>query len=217
MKDLIAGYRRFRDHIQGTKSELFGELSTQQSPETLFITCSDSRIVPAVLTQSEPGDLFVIRNAGNLVPGYGVAGGGEQAAIEFAVAVLGVKDIVVCGHSDCGAMKGLLAPDSLENLPSVAQWVQHARPARLAAQASCNGGTTRELLDRTIEINALQQLQNLRTHPSVAHALSQGALSLHAWIYDIGTGTVRTYDHREERFTDLSGKEVAEARNNSMA
>ena len=202
MKNLIAGYHRFHNEVREAKSELLSRLASGQSPETLFITCSDSRVVPALLTQSEPGDLFVIRNAGNLVPPYGAIAGGEQATIEYAVAVLGVKNVVVCGHSDCGAMKGLLAPESLKELPDVAQWLQLARPALLAAHAE--EAPPDQRLNKAIEFNALQQLQNLRTHPAVARAVAQGALTLHAWVFDIGSGAVRNCDHGSQRFVDLA-------------
>src|SRR5437763_2332951 len=119
MQKLIQGIHRFQQESFRPLQSLFEQLSKGQSPETLFITCSDSRIDPNLLTRSEPGDLFIVRNAGNIVPPHGAAAGGEAASVEFAVAAFGVKDVVVCGHSDCGAMKALLRPEAVAGLPAV--------------------------------------------------------------------------------------------------
>jgi carbonic anhydrase len=214
---LVRGTRRFRRDVFPAKQTLFGKLADGQAPLVLFVTCSDSRVVPHLVTGSEPGDLFVIRNAGNLIPPFDAAPGGEQATVEFAVSVLGVRHIVVCGHSDCGAMKGVLAPDSLTRVPSVARWLELARPAGQVVDAT--GGSDldpSERLARTIEVNALRQLDNLRTHPSVAAALAQGKLTLHAWIYHIGTGAVTCYDDERGRYVDLDEADDALDRSHSQ-
>ena len=130
MQKLIQGLHHFQTTLFGSQRELFEHLAKGQSPEVLFITCSDSRIAPNLLTQSEPGELFVLRNAGNIVPPYGAVQGGEAATIEFAVAGLGVKDIIVCGHSHCGAMKGLLEPPPCRDFPALTQWLSHAESTR---------------------------------------------------------------------------------------
>ena len=130
MQKLIRGIHEFRTEHFRPLQGLFEKLAKGQSPETLFITCSDSRIDPNLLTRSRPGDLFILRNAGNIVPPHGAANGGEAATIEFAVAGLGVKDIIICGHSHCGAMQGLLTPESVASLPSVASWLSHAETTR---------------------------------------------------------------------------------------
>lgn len=178
-----------------TKSDLFAALATGQSPHTLFLTCADSRVDPSLLTQTDPGDLFVVRNAGNIVPSLDTddsSADGTAASIEYAVAVLGVKNIVVCGHSGCGAMSGLASPESLSELPSVARWV-----AQSGADAT---GVSVEAL---IESNVVIQLEKLANYPSVRAALDRDALTLHGWVYDIGSGTVTTYNGTS--FVDLLG------------
>ena len=126
MEKIIRGIHAFQQDVFGTQQQLFSSLSEGQHPDALFVTCSDSRIDPCLVTQTKPGDLFVLRNAGNIIPPYGASNGGEAAAVEFAVTGLGVKDIIVCGHSQCGAVSGLLNPDQLEKMPTVAEWLRHA-------------------------------------------------------------------------------------------
>jgi len=202
MQRLIDGLHHFRRDVYPKKRELFSKLAKGQSPRILFITCSDSRVAPHLLTNSEPGDIFIVRNAGNLVPSYG-NDSGEEAGVEFAVAGLGVTDVVVCGHSDCGAMKGLLDPASIrDKLPAVARWLEHARDTRAVVDAMAPQPEHR--LELTIEINVLRQLDHLRTHPSIAAGLAKGSLSLHAWVYGIGDGSVRHYDDGAGRFVEFA-------------
>ena len=186
MHPIHDGVRRFQAEAYPDLSEHFAGLADGQSPHTLFVTCSDSRIDPALLTQSKPGQIFVQRNAGNLVPVHG-EDEGTASAVEYAVAALGVGLIVVCGHSGCGAMGGLLKPDSLASLPRVAAWVKHAEPT-FGAVASLGPALQ---LSSAIEHNASRQLDNLQTHPSVQAALAAGKLRLEAWVYDIASGSVR--------------------------
>ena len=204
MEKLVTGLHHFQQNIFSSHRELFERLAQGQSPETLFITCSDSRINPNLITQTQPGDLFILRNAGNIVPPHGAANGGEGATIEYAVAALGVKDIIVCGHSHCGAMGGLLNPGSLEDLPLVRQWLSHAESTRRIAKENYDHLLGSELLTAVIEENVLVQLENLRTHPAVAAALSGGRLRLHAWVYKIETGDVFAYDLQEEQFLPVT-------------
>jgi carbonic anhydrase len=160
----------------------------------LFITCSDSRINPNLLTQTEPGELFILRNAGNLVPPYGALQGGEAATIEFAVAGLGVKDIIVCGHSHCGAMKGLLTPPAQSDFPALTQWLCHAESTRRIVRDKYTHLKDAALLNVATQENVLMQMENLRTHPVIASGLSQGNIKLHGWVYKIETGEVFGYD-----------------------
>ncbi|MFN3648716.1 MAG: carbonic anhydrase [Armatimonadota bacterium] len=206
MQKLIQGLHHFQSRIFTSQRELFERLAKGQSPETLFITCSDSRINPNLLTQTDPGELFILRNAGNIVPPHGAANGGEAATIEFAVAALGVRDIIVCGHSHCGAMKGLLHPESLEELPAVKSWLSHAEATRRIARQNYSHLEGNALLTATIEENVLIQIENLRTLPSVAAGLSRGELNLHAWVYKIETGEVFAYDPAQEQFLPLSAE-----------
>ena len=207
MQKLIEGIHHFQSSLFSSQRELFERLANGQHPETLFITCSDSRINPNLITQTDPGDLFIIRNAGNIVPAHGAANGGEGATIEFAVAGLGIKDIIICGHSHCGAMNGLLHPESLKDLPAMTAWLSHAEATRRIIHDKYAERTGEALLTTTVEENVLVQMENLRTHPVVAAGLSKGKLKLHGWVYKIETGQVFAYDPERGQFVPL----VAEA------
>ena len=169
-----------------------------QRPEALFITCADSRIDPSMLTQSKPGELFISRVIGNIVPRYPKTIGGVSATIEYAVGVLEVADVIVCGHTDCGVMKGVMNPEALQSLPSVSAWLNHAQPARLAAEKLAGHLSGPEFLLALTERNVIEQLDNLRTHPSVEARLAQGSLRLHGWVYHIGEGIVTRLCARSE-------------------
>lgn len=204
MQKLIQGIHRFRTENFRPLQGLFEQLSKGQTPETLFITCSDSRIDPNLLTRSKPGDLFILRNAGNIIPPHGAATGGEAATIEFAVAGLGVKDIIVCGHSHCGAMRGLLEPEQVAGLPAVAAWLTHAESTRRVVRDNYGHLTGDQLVTATVEENVLVQLENLRTLPAVASRLVRGDLHLHGWVYKIETGEVFAYDLESGQFVPLA-------------
>jgi len=204
MQKLMEGLHHFQTAIFGSQRELFERLAKGQSPETLFITCSDSRIDPCLLTQTAPGELFILRNAGNLVPPYGASQGGEAATIEFAVAGLGVKEIIICGHSHCGAMKGLLDPPPAKNFPALTHWLSHAESTRRIVCDKYVDKDAAALLNVTIQENVLAQLENLRTHPVVASGLARGKLKLHGWVYKIETGQVFGYDPQSSQFMLLT-------------
>src|SRR6516225_3807184 len=161
MQKLIQGIHRFQQESFRPLQGLFEQLAKGQNPDTLFITCSDSRIDPNLLTRSKPGDLFILRNAGNIVPAHGAANGGEAATIEFAVAGLGVRDIIICGHSHCGAMRGLLKPEIVASLPAVATWLSHAETTRRIVQDNYSHLDEERLLTAAVEENVLVQLENL--------------------------------------------------------
>lgn len=214
MEKMISGVVKFKNSSYEERKKLFAELANGQSPEVLFITCSDSRIDPNMVTQTEPGELFIIRNAGNIVPPHARNSGGVTASIEFAVAALGVKHIVVCGHTDCGAMKGALNPGALTDLPHVQAWLDNSRAAVDVVKAKY-GQATHEELDKVTEENILLQIQHLRTHPAVAAKISTGEVDMHGWVYDIEHGTVSAYDETkndfvpiEERYASLIAKAV---------
>ena len=204
MQRLIQGIHQFQQEGFRPLQGLFEQLATGQSPETLFITCSDSRIDPNLLTRSRPGDLFILRNAGNIVPPHGAATGGEAATIEFAVAALQVKDIVICGHSHCGAIKGLLEPETVASLPAVAAWLAHAETTRRIIQDNYGDLKDEHLLAAAIEENVLVQLEHLRTLPAVGSRLMRGDLHLHGWVYKIATGEVFAYDPESGQFVALA-------------
>lgn len=203
MQKLIQGLHRFQENIFSSQRELFERLAQGQTPDALFITCSDSRINPNLITQTAPGELFILRNAGNIIPPHGAANSGEAATVEYAVAALGVKDIIVCGHSHCGAMSGLLQPESLQELPLVQSWLSHAEATRRIITENYSHLSGLPLLTATVEENVLVQLENLRTHPCVAAAIRAGALNLHGWVYKIETGEVFAYHPEQEQFQPL--------------
>ncbi len=193
LKELKTGIRQFRTEIYPVNEATYLKaVSEPQRPHALFVTCADSRIDPELITQSGPGDLFVTRNVGNLVPAYGEMMGGVSAVIEYAVMELKVQHVVVCGHTDCGAMKGLLHPESLEKMPTVRSWLKNAHAALSVANSLAEDGETPgELIRRLTQENVLLQLQHLRTHPSVAGAMAREELTISGWVYDIGRGEVR--------------------------
>jgi carbonic anhydrase len=211
MDRLVRGIHQFQTAHFKEHEELFARLSQGQQPETLLITCSDSRIAPNLLLQTQPGDLFVLRNAGNLVPPYGASSGGEGATIEYAVAALGVKHVVVMGHSHCGAMKGLLRPDDLKPLPLVAAWLKHAEATRRIVEENYSDCEGEALLNATIKENVLMQLENLRTYPAVAARLTRGDLALHGWVYHIESGQILAFDPAQSRFAPMADRMVAAA------
>ncbi|MFF8370030.1 carbonic anhydrase [Streptomyces lydicus] len=191
MRHLTEGIHRFQRDVFPGKAGLFAQLATTHQPGTLFISCSDARVVPELITQADPGELFVIRTAGNLIPAYTPGSDGVVAGIEYAVAVLGVRDIIVCGHSACGAMTALAEGHDLTGAPAVADWLRHADAsrARIAADAADEAK-----VPALVRANVAAQLANLATHPSVARALAEGTVRLHGWVFDIPTGTVEEID-----------------------
>lgn len=204
MQKLVEGIHHFQKSVFCTRQQMFEQLAKGQKPLALFITCSDSRIDPAMLTQTQPGELFILRNAGNIVPPYGATNGGEAATIEYAVAALQVKDIIVCGHSHCGAMAGLLHPEILQELSSVSAWLQHAEATRRIIKENYGHITEEKAkVTATVEVNVLVQLENLRTHPAVAAALSRKELQLHGWVYQFECGKVHCYDPAQGQFVGL--------------
>ncbi|MBD2196380.1 MULTISPECIES: carbonic anhydrase [Calothrix] len=208
IKRIIAGLNEFHDNYFINHRELFEQLSHGQNPEVLFITCSDSRIDPCLITQSLPGELFVIRNVGNIIPAYGTPKSGEAAGIEYAVEALDIRDIVICGHSHCGAMRGLLQIGNLsQQMPLVYDWLkQYAEPTRRIVLDNYKDYPADKLLKITIEQNVLTQIENLETYPSVRSKLHSGKLTLHAWIYEIETGEVFAYDANIGQFKILDNR-----------
>jgi carbonic anhydrase len=207
MRRLLKGLRVFQHRVfPGVRKE-FERLAGGQNPQTLFITCSDSRIVPDMVTQTGPGELFVLRNAGNLVPPWTAQHTGEAATIEYAVKALKVKEIVVCGHSHCGAMAGLLNPDATQELPAVRQWLTHAQRtleevANLPLEGDGSDGAD-DLLTTAVKCNVIVQLSNLRTYPAVAEAEARGELELHGWFYRFESGEIFELDGAERQFVSV--------------
>ena len=199
MQRLIEGLHNFQRNIFRSQKEFFENLAHGQTPETLFITCSDSRINPNLITQTDPGELFIMRNAGNIVPPYSCLGG-EAATIEYAVAVLGVKDVLVCGHSHCGAMESLFVPPRPHTLPAVTAWLRHADATKKLVDENYSDLDDAAKISVAMQENVLVQLEHLRSHPSVAEAIAYRGLRLHGWVYKIESGEVFTYDPGTRQF-----------------
>ncbi|GJD50709.1 Carbonic anhydrase 1 [Methylobacterium crusticola] len=216
MDDIVQGFTVFREQVFPSQRSVYRRLVHDgQHPKALVISCADSRVVPELITQAGPGELFVSRNVGNIVPPFADATGGVGAAVEYAMMALGVRDIVVCGHSDCGAMKGLLNPESLGTMPNVAAWLRHGHAAhRIVCDAYPDTIDGKQRLHALGMENVLVQLNHLRTHPAVASGLATGQIVLHGWFFEIETGHLLVYDGEESRFVILEDEDalpVAEA------
>lgn len=204
MQKLVQGIHQFQQSAFADQKRLFERLSKGQQPLALFITCSDSRINPNLITQTDPGELFIMRNAGNIVPPYGAVRGGEAATIEYAVSILKVKDVIICGHSLCGAMSAILNPSSTDELPAVRDFLCHAEAtARIIKENYSHLTDGQARLTATVEENVLVQLENLRTHPSVAAAMMRGDLKIHGWVYKFETGHVFAYEPEHGQFLPI--------------
>ena len=213
---ILQGLKRFQKVVFPKNRELFHKLALGQRPQALFITCADSRIDPCMLTQTKPGELFICRVIGNVVPRYPKNVGGVSATIEYAVGVLGVEDVIVCGHTDCGVMKGVLNPAALKPLANVSAWLSHAQPARRATEKSKGEMSEPEFLLALTERNVIEQLKNLRTHPAVSARLKQGDLRLHGWVYHIGSGAVTVYKPEKNRFVRFRASKSRKAKTRSV-
>lgn len=211
MQKLVKGYDHFCKEIFPHKKALFERLAGEQNPRALFITCSDSRVLPELFTQADPGELFICRNAGNIIPPYGERLGGVSATIEYAVLVLQVKNIVVCGHSDCGAMHAVMHPEKVRKMPVVENWLLHAELARRIVEETYPKLTDTHRLEALIRENVLAQLDHLKTHPSVASRLKRGELQLHGWVFEIQSGRIEAYDAEREEFVPLSANNIPSA------
>ena len=203
MKEIIDGFLKFQREAFPKREALFKQLATQQSPRTLFISCSDSRLVPELVTQREPGDLFVIRNAGNIVPSYGPEPGGVSASVEYAVAALRVSDIVICGHSNRGAMTAIASCQCMDHMPAVSHGLRYADSARVVNEARPHSDLPSKAAAMVRE-NVIAQLANLQTHPSVRLALEEGRIALHGWVYDIESGSIAAFDGATRQFVPLA-------------
>jgi carbonic anhydrase len=209
MVKLVEGIHTFQSSIFRERFELFDRLRSGQNPQALFITCSDSRVMPDLITQADPGDLFVLRNAGNLIPPHGAAPeSGEAATIEYAIASLKIQDVIVCGHTLCGAMHALLNPDDVANLPRMRRWLEHAEATREIIRSQYAHESPDRMWRATVEENVLVQLEHLRTHPCIAAALAGGDVKLHGWVYKLETGQVFSYDPSAEQFLPMTGVPV---------
>lgn len=191
MQALLERARAFKRWVDFESGE-YRKLADGQSPEVLFITCSDSRVIPALITGARPGEIFELRNAGNIVPPHDGAGpSGEAATIEYALEVLGVQDVVVCGHSHCGAMGAITAGDDLSELPGVAAWLELARPELSAALDVVHEERS---LPGVTQLNVVNQLGRLGSYPAARRRIEAGELRMHGWYYEVHTGRVQELD-----------------------
>lgn len=208
MKELFDGVIRFRDEDYSAHRELFKDLGYKQAPHTLFVGCSDSRVVPSLITRTMPGELFVVRNIANIVPPYRFTSDyvATTSAIEYALKVLNVQNIIVCGHSNCGGCSALYQSEEfLDNIPRVKKWLELARPVKKMAE-DISGGDHSKREWVTEQINIIQQVKNLYTYPGVAERVDGGSLKIYGWYYIITTGQVYNYNE-ETGYFDLIGNE----------
>ncbi|WP_017346974.1 carbonic anhydrase [Pantoea sp. A4] len=203
MKEIVNGFLSFQQNVFPERKDLFKSLASNQTPKALFISCSDSRLVPELVTQQEPGQLFVIRNAGNIVPPFGPEPGGVSATIEYAVVALGVSEIIICGHSNCGAMNAIASCACLDHMPAVDHWLHYANAAKAVVEER-NYDSAEVKLTEMVKENVIAQLNNIKTHPSVSVALRKGKLRLHGWVYDIESGEIKALAPGGQDFVSLS-------------
>lgn len=212
MRKLIRGIVEFRKNVRPGYRETFARLALGQSPDTLFIACSDSRVVPNLFASADPGDLFVVRNVGNLIApcgsdGLSVADESEPAAIEFAIERLNVSDIIVCGHTECGAMEAILRGTETVGPPHLRAWLRHGEPS-LTSLPLYSSERTVEPRNKLSELNVLQQLEHLKTYPNVASRLAKGTLRIHGWVFDIRQAEVLAYEPEFKKFVLIDEQEA---------
>ncbi len=207
---LKAGARRFQSEVHAENAEQYRHAANNpQQPHTLVIACADSRVDVESITGSGPGEVFITRNIGNMVPAYGEMLGGVSAVIEYAVSALKVQHVVICGHSDCGAMKALLNPSSTEGMPTVRTWLNNGQAALKVANSMGDAGDGASgKIKRLTEENVLMQILHLKTHPSVAGAMARGALTVSGWVYDIGSGGIRIAEDGSRDFVPVKPTEA---------
>lgn len=203
MKKLIKGLHKFQTEVFPIKRDFFENLVKGQKPEVLFITCSDSRINPNLVTSSDLGDLFVLRNAGNIIPPYGLKGS-EDATVEFAISKLKIKDIVICGHSHCGALEAALQGDTLRTTPGLDSWIQkNIGPTLSLIKLNYNETNKEHFLNILVQEHVLRQIENLKSYPVVIEAINNNNLSLHGWVYKFETGQIFSFNPHEGQFNLL--------------
>ena len=203
MKKLLNGIVDFRKNVRPTVKDTFAELALGQRPDTLFIACSDSRVVPNLFASTEPGDLFVIRNVGNLIPPYAEdhsSHGSEAAAIQFGLSSLPITEVIVCGHSECGAIGALAGGQTRPDAPAFQCWLRHGQGSLKQLEAGSTLGNHLERHNRLSQLNVLEQLEHLKTYPVVRERLASSQLRLHGWYFDIKEANVYEYEPSEGRF-----------------
>lgn len=213
MKKLIQGIVEFRKKVQKDYREALGKLATGQSPDTLFIACSDSRVVPNTFASTNPGDLFVIRNVGNLIPpcgDHGVSSSDESeaAAIEFSILNLAVSDIIVCGHSECAAMRALTTNRNKVSAPNLKNWLRHGDTAMERLRSGITLDNNLAEHNQLSQLNVLLQMEHVNSYPSVKKRMEEGTLAIHGWWFDITQADVYAYEEEFRRFVLIDEKEA---------
>ena len=206
MKKLIKGIAEFRKNVLPGYRDTFAKLALGQSPDALFIACSDSRVAPNLFASTNPGDLFVVRNVGNLIPpcdakGISTADESEAAAIEFALMTLQVRDIIICGHSECGAMQALVNGRERLTTPNLRAWLRHAEQSLSEKASNLLVETPKERHNQVSQLNVLEQMAHLKTYPSVQTKMKEAKLRLHGWWFELFTASVYAYEDQAKRFT----------------
>jgi carbonic anhydrase len=223
MKKLVKGILDFRKFVRPGYRDTFAQLALGQAPDTLFIACSDSRVAPNVFASTDPGDMFVIRNVGNLVPacaglhGLSTADESEAAAIEFAVANLNVKDIIICGHSECGAMQALLQGRDKLKLPNLKEWLRHGENALQALGQNKEFAHAHSEHNRLSQLNVLQQVENLKSYPIIQERITAGKLRVHGWWFELANAAVLYYDPETKSFNEIDEAHAAKVLGDSIA
>jgi carbonic anhydrase len=203
LERITQGVTRFRAEVYPAQRAMFERLRAHQEPLALFLTCADSRVNPNLVTQTNPGEIFIERNPGNMVPSYVEFVGGVTAGVEYAMLVLKVPLVIICGHTDCGVMKALLDPATVHGMPGVQTWMTHGSAARERMSKELPFAGREEQLQRLTEYNVLQQMEHLMTHPSVRKRLKYGEIEIRGWVYDIGSGAIREFKPSSGRFEPI--------------
>ncbi|MGO9520036.1 MAG: carbonic anhydrase [Candidatus Korobacteraceae bacterium] len=202
---IIKGVSTFQTEVYPAQRSKFESLKRGQEPLALFIGCADSRVVPSLITQTGPGEIFIEQNPGNLVPHYGEFVGGVSAGVEYAMLVLKVPLVIICGHSDCGVMKAVLHPEKAHGLPAMQEWMRHVSEARHRTLRDHASASDEEKLRLLTEYNVLAQIENLKSHPSVHSRILSGEAEVRGWVYDIGDGSIWAADPESGRFEIIGG------------
>jgi len=212
--NIIKGAAQFNERASRLVRPLLKRLADDgQTPDALFITCADSRIDPVNITQTLPGDLFILRNIGNLVPSIESEDSSVMAAVEYSTGALGVKTIVICGHSDCGAMKAVLAGKDLSTMPNARDWLTHAEPSTYGyknGQDDVHFASDLPEVDKLSQINVVTQFENLLSYPSVRQGIEAGNLNLVGMWFDIGNATLNIYDTEQKQFVPITSENADE-------
>jgi carbonic anhydrase len=202
---ILKGVSTFQTEVYPAQRPRFESLKRRQEPLALFIACADSRVVPSLITQTGPGEIFIEQNPGNLVPHYGELVGGVSAGVEYAMLVLKVPLVIICGHTDCGVMKALLHPERAQGLPAMQEWMRHGSEARHRTLRDHASDGDEEKLRLLTEYNVLAQIEHLKSHPSAHSRAISGEVEVRGWVYDIGDGSIWAADPASGKFEIIGG------------